>query len=1016
MLKRLASLFKSDTASVVAPLTPAPGTVTQTIDPGAPYVDGEPVPRWPELGAALVAATPQDLLETQMENIRKIRSFSPLRPAEFDSLLMPVFLRYASWVHLLPASETHHHFGPGGLLAHGFEVALHAARMADGKQVGVDLSPSERSKMQPRWKTATMLAGLFHDLGKPLVDCGATDPGRNIRWPAHSCSLYDWLVAHNLTHYRIYWQAGPRHERHKPVGTAITREILGKPLLEYLSDEPTQDVMNSLMMSIAVGRSSTNLMSNLVAEADSLSVAADLKRLATRTQGSGMGGQQSIGALIMGELRRMIETNQLKFNKKGELLWWTEEGAFGNYPQVLDAVKPALAKRQVNGIPPNTLDIAQLLSDTGFIESCDDGAEGREPKQHSNMWMLTTKLPAKDGSLEILPPLRVLRFATPDNLFGNMPRPAVVEGSAVPPFVTAEQRAEIAAQVAIVDEPQSADSALGKAEAPPPVNAIEGGATGPAQGGHDAMADGPVEGEVSESDGPVISDRRNRRDIAAERSVENQLRQQRKEADKGGARELLKVLERDFAGAAVAEILRRIAGGRIKWNESAFETHDGLVLRYPESFGRTGMSEADLLQHCATNKWLVIDSGSDRKVTEREFPTGTRHKCVILTQQVLRAWQAICSEHPEVQSGGTVDLYGESDVIQPKEEPVPRQPVGQESARQHASQGGPQHGHQAGGDPDRGRPSSGRSQQPRDAGQNGQNGRNGQNSQNAPNGQNGQGGRGGQGGRSSQSGQNGHGGNAPGGRQGQQPRQGAQTQPAAHSSQGRQGAGAEPNHGRQGQSAPPPATPARVPAGGAPDKPARVASTPDFDGAGPIQQPTRNGKPLPPVADAIIGGRPRPAPRPPENQDPSRYGAISDGKTPSAELKTGPGGKEDLRTHTLAALTPQKIRWINGMALGVVEAGRLLSGEDSTIENPMLLRDALKRIALANEIRPAPFIAALTTQDNPAFLLKDPGTANIDDVTDLKVNPDYVQPQWLIDRLVAYKQKLAEKRARGETA
>lgn len=76
------------------------------------------------------------------------------------------------------------------------------------------------------------------------------------------------------------------------MGTAITREILGHDLLAYLSDEPTHDVMNSLMMSIAVGRSSSNLMSNLVADADSLSVAADLKRLATRTQGSGMGAAE----------------------------------------------------------------------------------------------------------------------------------------------------------------------------------------------------------------------------------------------------------------------------------------------------------------------------------------------------------------------------------------------------------------------------------------------------------------------------------------------------------------------------------------------------------------------------------------------------------------------------------------------------------------------------------------------------------------------------------------------------
>ena len=196
-----------------------------------------------------------------------------------------------------------------------------------------------------------------------------------------------------------------------------------------------------------------------------------------------------------------------------------------------------------------------------------------------------------------------------------------------------------------------------------------------------------------------------------------------------------------------------------------------------------------------------------------------------------------------------------------------------------------------------------------------------------------------------------------------------------------------------------------------------MASTPDFEGSGPIEQPTRNGKPLPPVADALVtGGRPRPAQRPSGNQDPSRYGVISEGKAPSSELKTRPTGKEDLSTNTVSGLTPQKIAWINGMALGVVEAARLLSGNSAIVEDPGLLRDSLKKFAGDNEIRPAPFLAALANQDNPAFLLKDPGTADIDHVVDVKVNPDYIQPQWLQERLSNYKQKLAEKRARGDSA
>ncbi len=42
----------------------------------------------------------------------------------FTNLVLKPLIEYIRWIHLLPASENHHHNGIGGLLSHSLEVAM----------------------------------------------------------------------------------------------------------------------------------------------------------------------------------------------------------------------------------------------------------------------------------------------------------------------------------------------------------------------------------------------------------------------------------------------------------------------------------------------------------------------------------------------------------------------------------------------------------------------------------------------------------------------------------------------------------------------------------------------------------------------------------------------------------------------------------------------------------------------------------------------------------------------------
>ncbi|MCU0970380.1 MAG: TraI domain-containing protein, partial [Gammaproteobacteria bacterium] len=86
--------------------------------PPSPADDPE-LPRYPPFLKGLPAAPPERLLATQTELVARLQDGLAFTDARFTTLVRPVIARYAAFVHLLPASEAHHHRGAGGLLRHG---------------------------------------------------------------------------------------------------------------------------------------------------------------------------------------------------------------------------------------------------------------------------------------------------------------------------------------------------------------------------------------------------------------------------------------------------------------------------------------------------------------------------------------------------------------------------------------------------------------------------------------------------------------------------------------------------------------------------------------------------------------------------------------------------------------------------------------------------------------------------------------------------------------------------------
>lgn len=91
--------------------------------------------------AASLLATPRR--EKLLEHIWQRTSLSR---RQFASLYHAPIGRYAELVQLLPASESHHHAYPGGMLDHGLEIVAFALKLRQSRLLPAGTTPEEQSE------------------------------------------------------------------------------------------------------------------------------------------------------------------------------------------------------------------------------------------------------------------------------------------------------------------------------------------------------------------------------------------------------------------------------------------------------------------------------------------------------------------------------------------------------------------------------------------------------------------------------------------------------------------------------------------------------------------------------------------------------------------------------------------------------------------------------------------------------------------------------------------------------
>lgn len=228
-------------------------------------------------GPMYPATDPRLLWRAITPQVRSVCQMVGMSEEADRQLLHPLIFRYLSMVHLLPASQDHHHSYPAGLLRHGLEVA-HRALVLSTQTIYIapDATPRQRNELEHRWVIAVLVAALAHDIGK-LSSFTIYDVA-GLHWPPSTAVLSTWLRENRVNRYVAEWQSHRYAAGHEAKALVHLNQLLPETTRHYLLDVEQGDRAYQAILNYLSHTNSP--LSEAISQADHDSVEEDLSRLA----------------------------------------------------------------------------------------------------------------------------------------------------------------------------------------------------------------------------------------------------------------------------------------------------------------------------------------------------------------------------------------------------------------------------------------------------------------------------------------------------------------------------------------------------------------------------------------------------------------------------------------------------------------------------------------------------------------------------------------------------------------
>lgn len=305
----------------------------------------------------------------------------------------------AELVQLLPASESHHHAHPGGLLTHLLECANHALALRQGVIMPKGALPEEIGMNQHRWTYAVLIAALLHDIGKPLSDLVITAYRADRSWVW--APITGSLLQTKTVEYTVSFNNNRVYSEHQSLAIQLLQRFVPSGALHWINEAPL--VLQALTSYLSGSVDENHPFASLIARADGESVRHNLAH-GTRTRFA-TATKEPLIETIMGALRQILDQSRLPLNRAGAVGWVYEGEIWFVSKRLVDEIRAYLVEsKRSEGFP------GADRNDRVFDCLQDYGAVIRNPMNQKAIWNARVELHG-DGNNSWSSDLTLLRFS-----------------------------------------------------------------------------------------------------------------------------------------------------------------------------------------------------------------------------------------------------------------------------------------------------------------------------------------------------------------------------------------------------------------------------------------------------------------------------------------------------------------------------------------------------------------------------------------------------------------------------
>lgn len=302
----------------------------------------------PELPGVLLATPRRQKL---LEHIWQRTSLSR---TQFATLYLAPLERYAALVQHFPASESHHHAYPGGMLDHGLEIMAYALKLRQSHLLPPGASPEAQAAQAEAWTAGVAHAALLHDIGKIAVDL-------QVELADGTC----WHPWHGPLQqpYRFRYHTDRQYRLHSAATALLYTQIIDRQILDWLSGNP--DLWAGFLYVMAGQYEHAGTLGEIVIQADQASVAQELGGDPSKALTA---PRHALQRKLLDGLRYLLK-EELKLNQsQASDGWLTQDALWLVSKTTSDKLRAYLLSQGMDGIPASNLAVFNVLQDHGIVQ------------------------------------------------------------------------------------------------------------------------------------------------------------------------------------------------------------------------------------------------------------------------------------------------------------------------------------------------------------------------------------------------------------------------------------------------------------------------------------------------------------------------------------------------------------------------------------------------------------------------------------------------------------------------